>query len=49
MSKPWFDPSEDPDRPRPVRDFMVYFAAAVIGCFVLVNLVRGFAGQGWNW
>lgn len=49
MPHPWPDP-RDPARPpsRP-RDFLVYFTAAVIGAFMIVNLVRGIMGEGWNW
>jgi hypothetical protein len=49
MPQPWPDP-RDPERPpSKAREFLVYFAAAVIGAFMIVNLVRGIMGEGWNW
>lgn len=50
MPRPWPDPRDsDPERPKPLRDFLVYLAAAVIGAGMIVNLLRGVMGEGWNW
>lgn len=50
MPRLWPDPRDnDPERPRPLRDVLVYFAAAVIGAGMIANIVRGLMGEGWNW
>lgn len=49
MQSPWRDPPEREDPPNRVTGFLVYFIAALIGTFMIVNLVRGILGMGWNW
>lgn len=41
MPQPWPDPRDnDPEKPKPLRDFLVYLAAALIGAGMLANLAR---------
>ena len=46
---PWQDPQE-PEPPRSWQtDVLVYGIAAAIAAFMLPNIIRGIAGEGWNW
>jgi hypothetical protein len=49
MPKPWPDPRDPEDAPSRAREFLIYLAAAVIALSMIVNLIRGILGEGWNW
>lgn len=46
---PWQDPLPRPDPPRRWTEVFVYLTAAVIGAFMIANIVRGISGYGFNW
>ncbi|MHA6768080.1 hypothetical protein [Sphingobium ummariense] len=48
MLNEWSDRDPDP-RPPGWRELALVIAAAVIGVFLVVNIVRGIWSGAWNW
>lgn len=51
MTSPWqepphrLDPREGPPEPR----WLFWFVGATLVAYMIINIWRGLAGQGWNW
>lgn len=49
MPRLWPDPRDPEPPPSKAREFLFWFALAVIGAFFIANIGRGLMGMGWNW
>src|SRR3546814_5851269 len=44
-----FEDRDDPKPPHPWRNFALMTGATIAVVFLIVNVIRGLTGHGWNW
>src|SRR3546814_15457965 len=44
-----FEDRDDPKPPHPWRNFALMTGATIAVVFLIVNVIRGMTGHGWNW
>lgn len=49
MPRLWPDPRDPAPKPSRIREYLFWFALAVIGAGMIANVARGLMGMGWNW